>query len=279
MSEKRDIFPLVSIIIPTLNSGKTLNKCLQSIVNQSYSRIEIIVVDSGSIDNTTIIAKKYGAKVINCKERGITRQRNIGVFNSSGNWLLQIDSDEVIYHKLVEDCVNILFIKQIDGIFIPTIDTGNSYWGRSREIGEIINLKLRVETNIPNSALRFYSKTVFDKLNGYEENLVFGEDNIQALKCYQYGFKVIRCKYYLLHYATEGFRNIFLKKYSYGKTIKRFQIKAQEFDFQLSYTLIKTGLFYLKNLFQFPSYGRYIPGFFLIKFVEIAGLLLGRYNS
>jgi probable beta-1,3-galactosyltransferase len=57
--------PLVSVIIPTYNSSRTLEKCLKSIKNQTYKNIEIIVVDNNSIDNTKEIAKKYTGKVYN----------------------------------------------------------------------------------------------------------------------------------------------------------------------------------------------------------------------
>jgi glycosyltransferase involved in cell wall biosynthesis len=56
---------LVSVIIPTYNSSRTLEKCLESIKNQSYKNIEIIVVDNNSKDNTKEIALKFTDKVFN----------------------------------------------------------------------------------------------------------------------------------------------------------------------------------------------------------------------
>jgi probable beta-1,3-galactosyltransferase len=57
--------PVVSVIIPTYKSSRTLEKCLESIKNQTYKNIEIIVVDNNSTDNTKEIAKKFTQKVIN----------------------------------------------------------------------------------------------------------------------------------------------------------------------------------------------------------------------
>ncbi len=57
--------PLVSVIIPTYNSSRTLEKCLESIKNQTYKNVEIIVVDNNSTDNTKEIAKKYTGKAYN----------------------------------------------------------------------------------------------------------------------------------------------------------------------------------------------------------------------
>jgi glycosyltransferase involved in cell wall biosynthesis len=59
------INPLVSLIIPTYNSSKTIEDCLKSIKNQNYENIELIVVDNNSKDNTKEIALKYTNKVYN----------------------------------------------------------------------------------------------------------------------------------------------------------------------------------------------------------------------
>lgn len=87
---------LISIIIPTLNSGKTLEKCLKSIENQSYQNYEIIVVDGGSEDDTVEIAEKFNAKVVNVKVKNMSRQTNIGISNSNGRYIYRVDSDVLL---------------------------------------------------------------------------------------------------------------------------------------------------------------------------------------
>jgi glycosyltransferase involved in cell wall biosynthesis len=73
--------PLVSVIIPTFNSEKYIEKCLQSVKSQTYGYIEIIVVDKNSIDKTPEIAERYASKVL---LRGPERstQRNHGAVNA-----------------------------------------------------------------------------------------------------------------------------------------------------------------------------------------------------
>ena len=76
----------VSVIIPTMNSGRTLYKCLESIRSQSYEDIEIIVIDGHSSDNTTEIASKFNARVhLATGER--TRAKNLGISKSTGEFL------------------------------------------------------------------------------------------------------------------------------------------------------------------------------------------------
>jgi len=256
--------------------------------------VEVLLVDGGSTDDTVEIAQEYAVKIIKLDRRGRTYQRNMGVLNAKGKLLLFIDSDELLPPELVEGCVDNVVSQGFDAMFVPTIDTGSTYVGKSRCLGDIINLASRKEEAssiyIPNSALRFCTQDVFRAIGGQDEDLLLGEDIIFGLKCLEQGFKIGRCKYALLHYGTEGLKNIFLKKYSYGTTFERSADKMEKFDlsfrikhgfgrpfhiisFRVEY--FKIGLFYLRYLFQFKEYARYIPGFFLTKLIEMSGRILG----
>lgn len=247
---------------------------MQSIKNQTYRKIEVLVVDGESSDNTVAIANKYGVKIVESHKRDRSHQRNIGLLNAEGELLLLIDSDEVLNHKLVEECINKVYNKKLHGLFISTIDTGWTYLGKSRCLGNIINLKKRHDIKIPNSALRFYSKDVSKSVQ-YEEDVIVGEDIIFALEALKQGFKIGRCKYSLLHYATEGLSNIFRKKYVYGKNFKRLKEKAKKFNLIPSIQYAKVGLFYFRHLFTFKKHAKYLPGFSIVKLVEMLGLILG----
>lgn len=268
---------LVSVIIPTWNSGKTLALCLQSVIKQTYKPIEVVVVDGGSFDDTVSIAREYGAKIIKLNRRGRSFQRNMGARYADGNLILNVDSDEVLHPNLIEECVNKVLNEKTDALFIATIDTGLTYIGRSRCVGSIINSRLRKqEAYIPNSSLRFYTKKVFEIVRGYDEDLLIGEDVIFAAKCLRRGFKIGRCKLPVLHFGTEGLKNIFVKKYVYGKTYKRYKEKYRELYSVSSNTkYIQVGLFYVRHLFKFKELAKYIPGFLVVKLVEMLGLFLG----
>jgi len=90
--EKLKTTPLVSIIIPTFNSQKTIKQCLESVVKQTYKRIEILVVDRYSTDDTVKIARQFKAKVFLLKcER--SEAKNYAARKAKGEFLLFIDSD------------------------------------------------------------------------------------------------------------------------------------------------------------------------------------------
>lgn len=88
--------PLVSIVIPNYNGGEFLNDCIQSAINQSYSNIEIIVVDDGSTDDSGEILSHYGGqvKLIQTSNRGAAAARNLGISIAEGEFIAFLDSDD-----------------------------------------------------------------------------------------------------------------------------------------------------------------------------------------
>lgn len=102
---KQDI--LVSIIIPIYNVEEYLDKCIISVLSQSYRNIEILLINDGSTDNSKLICEKYKKKdrrisIINTVNRGVSHARNIGIKCSKGKYLLFIDSDDDIEITYVE---------------------------------------------------------------------------------------------------------------------------------------------------------------------------------
>ncbi len=92
---------LISIVIPIYNIEQYLTKCLDSIVAQTYSNIEILLINDGSSDNSGVICDEYAAKesrikVFHSENRGVARARQLGVENSSGEYIIFVDSDDWI---------------------------------------------------------------------------------------------------------------------------------------------------------------------------------------
>ena len=94
--------PLVSIVIPTYNSEKTLPLCLKSIQKQTYKNIEVIIVDSYSEDKTVDIAAKYGVNKIIRTHGGLLWARYLGHLQAIGEIELLLDSDQILHPKVIE---------------------------------------------------------------------------------------------------------------------------------------------------------------------------------
>lgn len=109
----------ISIIVPIYNSEKHLKKCLDSIINQTYKSLEIILVDDGSTDSSGKIADEYKrlderVKVIHKKNDGVSIARNVGLTVSSGDYVGFVDSDDWIESKMYETLLDIIIEKKVD---------------------------------------------------------------------------------------------------------------------------------------------------------------------
>ena len=98
----------ISVIIPAYNSSKSINKCIDSIITQTYNNLEIIVLNDGSKDNTLDIIKNYEKtdkriKIIDKENTGVANTRNKGINVSSGEYLMFIDSDDYIDKDYIEN--------------------------------------------------------------------------------------------------------------------------------------------------------------------------------
>src|ERR687891_2947047 len=93
--------PLVSVVIPTRNSSKTIEECLSTIEKQSYQNIETIIVDSKSTDDTREIATAKGCKVISTDWK-LLGARYLGCKAAAGDYVLMLDSDQILIRDTVE---------------------------------------------------------------------------------------------------------------------------------------------------------------------------------
>ena len=109
----------VSIIVPIFNSEKWMKKCIDSIIEQSYKLIEIILVDDGSVDKSPEICDEYASKdervhVIHKKNEGVSIARNTGIDIATGKYVKFVDSDDWIEKDCCEKLVNIMEKEKVD---------------------------------------------------------------------------------------------------------------------------------------------------------------------
>jgi glycosyltransferase involved in cell wall biosynthesis len=100
--------PLVSVVIPCYNSARFLSEAIESVLLQTYSRIEIILVDDGSTDETADIARSYPVQYIYQGNRGISAARNTGIARAQGKYVLFLDHDDRLLPRGVETGVRLL---------------------------------------------------------------------------------------------------------------------------------------------------------------------------
>lgn len=110
--------PLVTIIVPAYNTEKYIDKCLQSLINQSYHEIEVIMIDDGSRDATNKICKKYEQKdirfkLISKKNTGVSDSRNVGIHYAKGEFIIFVDSDDYVAKDYVATLVKETYETQL----------------------------------------------------------------------------------------------------------------------------------------------------------------------
>lgn len=98
---------LVTVIIPIYKAEKYLDRCIISVVHQTYQNLEIILIDDGSPDLCPELCDKWAQKdnrirVIHQANRGISEARNVGIANANGKYILMVDSDDYLYDGMVE---------------------------------------------------------------------------------------------------------------------------------------------------------------------------------
>lgn len=91
----------ISIIVPVYNAEKTIDKCIESIIHQTYENIELILVNDGSKDSSLKICSQYASNdmrihVIDSENKGVSEARNIGLKEASGDYILFCDSDDFV---------------------------------------------------------------------------------------------------------------------------------------------------------------------------------------
>lgn len=105
--------PLISVVVPVYNVEKYLNKCLDSIIGQTYKNLEIILVDDGSTDDSGAICDVYREKdsrviVVHQKNQGLSGARNTGIHMANGELLGFVDSDDYIVENMYERLLDVL---------------------------------------------------------------------------------------------------------------------------------------------------------------------------
>ncbi len=106
----------LSVCIITFNEEKNLARCLESIKKIAD---EIVIVDSGSTDETLDVAKKYKTKIYERRFDNYANQKNYAVVRADGEWVLSLDADEVVTPELAEEITGAILVKDVNGYLIP----------------------------------------------------------------------------------------------------------------------------------------------------------------
>tara|TARA_A100001011_G_scaffold390759_1_gene474863 strand:+ start:258 stop:1055 length:798 start_codon:yes stop_codon:yes gene_type:complete len=173
--------PFFSVITPTLNSGRTIEKCLESVSLQENSLFEQLIIDGGSEDQTAEICNKYidsnNLKIYNNKVKGIYKAINEGIKNAKGEFIILLNSDDWLFEKntLAKAKGVILRNKDLKDIFVfkSKISDGSKYLG---SINYNNNYKLPIQKLPFSHGAMIVRKIFFEHNFMYDENYSLSSD-------------------------------------------------------------------------------------------------------
>ncbi len=162
--------PLVSVIVTTRNSERTLDACLASIRSQLYRPIQLIVVDHESTDKTVQIAREY-SQMVDSHGPERSAQRNRGAHLAHGDYLLFIDSDMKLSPGVVTECIAAISTNGAPAVVIPEISFGEGFLAKCRSLERSCYLG---DDTIEGA--RFFTRNAFVMVGGFDETLTGPED-------------------------------------------------------------------------------------------------------
>jgi glycosyltransferase involved in cell wall biosynthesis len=251
---------LVSVIIPCFNDGRYLSETLESVESQTYSNIEIIIVDDGSTDPTTIsLLKKIDLTttitVIYQKNSGPSVARNRAVSCAKGTYILPLDADDTFHPTYIEKAVKELQTNRTFG----AVTCGITYFGKAHHKItlplEIIKEKdVVLQNRAPVSSL--FRKECWEEVNGWDETMKMGfEDWDFWIRVCAKGWTIYGIQEYLFNYRLKSisrdsinnknrtiYEQILIKKNSaiFGKYVLEIvKQKDNEIEYWKKYGILK----------------------------------------
>lgn len=203
---------LVSVIVPVFNTEDYLNKCITSIINQTYKNIELILINDGSSDHSLEICESfakddYRIKIINQKNYGVSNARNNGLNNALGDYITFVDSDDYIEPSMISTLKETLENNDADivdcGINVTLRNGKNFQIHNNVEYEHFDNISLLQKFLLNELNFAVWGKLIKKELikNVRFENVQLGEDGIFIWNIFKQTNKYIKDGHVLYNYS------------------------------------------------------------------------------
>lgn len=261
---------LISVIIPVYNVEKYLRQCIESVIDQSYHNLEIILIDDGSTDESGKLCNIYAKtdnriKVIHPENCGVSGARNTGLQYATGEYIAFVDSDDIIEKQMLEKCIYEMQEEQLDFVYFNIVckaEHGEPYPDMPVKQGttEICSMEQRMQV-ILDDFLGYKMKfSVWNKLYRrnflvnhhirFDEGIWIAEDLAFNLKCLMYANKIKGIPDVLYQYwrregsAITSTDKVFFQLDDYS----RFLEKVEEFYINGGFSSSDFGKIFIKTM-------------------------------
>lgn len=266
----------ICFIIAAFNESEKIKDCLQSLAEQSYKDIEVILVDDYSSDQTVLIATQVSHKLglslrtISLgkhQERGVARNR--GAKESTGNYMFFIDADMKLSKGVAAKCLKLVQEDpEVKAVIIPEKSFGEGFWAKCRRLEKLCYIgDDRME------AARFFEKKAFWRVGGWDNKMISGED-WDLTRRIRAKYKIGRISSMIYHHEYQlTFWKAIKKKFYYASVSGIYLERNPLTILSLIFFIFRPA--YIRNwkliLFN-PIYGM---GMFFLKGVEIIAGFFG----
>ncbi len=189
----------VSVIIPCYNQAQWLSDAIQSVLSQTYNDIEVIVVNDGSKDNTTEIARKFPeVKLIEQENKGLSGARNSGIKASTGGWIITLDADDKIHETFIEKTIG---KADIVSTYLKTFGDNEVIWRTPSLNPKHEDFARQNQIN----CCSIFKKSIWEEIGGFDENMKLGfEDWEFWYRATKVGYNVLVIPEILFFYRKHG---------------------------------------------------------------------------
>ena len=199
--------PLISIIVPIYNAEKYLKRCVSSICRQTYTNIEIILVNDGSKDSSLAICQEFGKQdqrilIKDIPNGGVSNARNTGLLAASGEYIQFLDSDDYMLDNYIEELYDQMTTSAVDMVVCSIKVLNNNldeldYWDAENHVLDLEHPDKDVVYNFFDKFLVFgpvnklFKKEILATNNIlYDTSISYGEDLLLNLEYLQYSKKI-----------------------------------------------------------------------------------------
>ena len=196
----KELSYLISIIIPVYNTGKYLHRCVDSILAQTYTDFELLLIDDGSTDSSGAICDKYAEKdsrvrVFHKENGGVSSARNLGVDYARGEYIMFVDSDDYMFPMMCNIMKSTIERENVDCVICGTQESGGGYWKPSvNDVVSIIELQELMSPFLVTELLSPPWNKIFKRkliTTQFKEDISFGEDLIFNLEYFKNCEKIV----------------------------------------------------------------------------------------
>lgn len=231
---------MISIIVPIYNAETTLKKCVDSLVNQSYKDIEILLINDGSTDNSSSICQEFAdnyapVQYFSKDNSGVSDTRNYGLKKAKGEYIMFVDSDDFVDTTICECLINSATKNDSDLVACGyNVSVGDGYKNVIEPcldkafIQKNYNYFLLNENKVMGSVWRLLIKRELTNDCKFDENIKISEDLLFALEIISKSDKISVVNEYLYNYNLDEIAN--LTKYFKSEFIKDYLLFVKKLE-------------------------------------------------